>query len=98
MVRAYPAMALGEMRAIAAEARARFGGDVELAIVHRTGALAIGETSVVVVAAAPHRGAAFDACEYAIDEVKARVEVWKQEHYADGDVAWRENRDRAEAP
>ena len=95
---AYPAMALGEMQAIADEARARFGGDIELALVHRTGSLAIGETSVVVVAAAPHRGPAFDACEYAIDELKARVEVWKQEHYTDGDVQWRENRAPAEAP
>ncbi|HXP94275.1 MAG TPA: molybdenum cofactor biosynthesis protein MoaE [Candidatus Binatia bacterium] len=86
----YPAMALEEMRKIAAEAQEQFG-PCEIAIVHRFGDLAIGETSVAVVVAAPHRGPAFDACEYAIDELKARVEIWKKEHYLDGDATWREN-------
>ncbi len=88
---AYPAMALDEMRAIAREARDRFG-PCEIAIVHRTGELAIGEASVAVAVGAPHRGAAFDACEYAIDELKRRVEIWKKEHYVDGDAAWVDNR------
>ena len=87
---AYPAMALPEMEAIAAETRARFG-PLEIALVHRTGDLALGEASVAVAVGTPHRGAAFDACEYAIDELKARVEVWKQERYADGAAAWRAN-------
>ncbi|MGH7662088.1 MAG: molybdenum cofactor biosynthesis protein MoaE [Vulcanimicrobiaceae bacterium] len=88
---AYPAMALEEMRAIAHEAQARFG-PCDIAIVHRTGDLTIGEASVAVAVGAPHRGAAFDACEYAIDELKRRVEIWKKEHYIDGDAAWVDNR------
>jgi molybdopterin synthase catalytic subunit len=88
---AYPAMALEEMRAIAQEAQARFG-PCEIAIVHRTGDLRIGEASVAVAVGAPHRGLAFDACEYAIDELKRRVEIWKKEHYVDGDAAWVDNR------
>jgi len=55
---------------------------------HRTGRVALGEPSVAVVVAAPHRGAAFDACRYAIDALKARVAVWKREVYRDGDAAW----------
>jgi molybdopterin synthase catalytic subunit len=86
----YPAMALEEMQKIADEAQAKFG-PCEIAIVHRFGNLAIGETSVAVVVAGAHRGPAFDACEYAIDELKARVEIWKKEHYVDGDATWREN-------
>jgi molybdopterin synthase catalytic subunit len=89
----YPAMALEEMHKIAQEAIERFG-PCEIAIVHRFGDLSIGETSVAVVVAAPHRGPAFDACEYAIDELKARVEIWKKEHYVDGDASWRENASR----
>jgi len=88
---AYPSMALAEMRKIAGEAEARFG-PCTVAIVHRTGDLAIGEASVAVAVGAPHRGPAFDACEYAIDELKRRVEIWKKEHYADGEAAWVNNR------
>lgn len=87
---AYPAMALPEMRAIGAEAEARFAG-ARVAIVHRIGALRVGEPSVAIAAAAPHRGAAFDACEYAIDELKKRVPIWKKEHYSGGGATWREN-------
>jgi len=88
---AYPAMALDEMRAIAGEAQVRFG-PCRIAIVHRTGDLQIGEASVAVVVAAPHRTAAFDGCEYAIDELKRRVEIWKKEHYRMGDAHWVDNR------
>lgn len=88
---AYPAMAVDEMRAIALEAQERFG-PCEIAIVHRTGDLQIGEASVGVAVGAPHRGKAFDACEYAIDELKQRVEIWKKEHYVEGDAAWVDNR------
>jgi molybdopterin synthase catalytic subunit len=88
---AYPAMALEEMREIASEAAARYG-PCEIAIVHRTGELGIGEASVAVTVGAPHRAAAFDACEYAIDELKRRVEIWKKEHYLDGEATWVDNR------
>jgi molybdopterin synthase catalytic subunit len=87
---AYHALALPEMQTIAAEARERFDG-ARVAIVHRTGSLSVGEIAVAVAAAAPHRAAAFDACEYAIDELKRRVAIWKQERYTAGDAVWREN-------
>jgi molybdopterin synthase catalytic subunit len=87
---AYEEMALVEFQAIADEARTRFG-DVRLAIVHRIGDLAVGDVAVAVCAGSPHRAAAFDACEYAIDAVKSRAAIWKKEHYADGSGEWREN-------
>ncbi len=83
-------LAIAEMRAIAAEASERFG-HVRMAIVHRVGALAIGEAAVAIAVAAAHRGAAFDACEFAIDELKRRVPIWKKEHYVSGEATWREN-------
>jgi len=58
--------------------------------VHRTGELAIGEMAVWVGASAAHRDAAFAACRYVIDEVKARVPIWKHERYADDSAAWLE--------
>ena len=69
------------------EAVARF--DVlDAACVHRTGDLAIGELAVWVGVAAAHRDAAFAACRWIIDEVKARVPVWKHERYADAPASW----------
>jgi len=87
---AYPEMALPEMRAIGAEASQKFG-EARIAIVHRVGDLGLGEASVAVAVAAPHRGVAFDACEYAIDELKARVPIWKKEHFLSGEARWRPN-------
>jgi molybdopterin synthase catalytic subunit len=84
---AYEAMAVAEMETIARETHDRFG-PLGIALVHRTGRVALGEPSVAVVVAAPHRGAAFDACRYAIDALKSRVAVWKREIYRDGDAAW----------
>ncbi len=84
---AYEALAVAEMERIAGEARERFG-PLAIALVHRTGRVDLGEPSVAVVVAAPHRGAAFEACRYAIDALKARVAVWKREVYRDGDSAW----------
>ena len=85
---AYEDMALPLMEEISAEARARFGVS-DVRIVHRLGRLEIGEVSVAVAAASPHRAEAFAACRYAIDTLKARVPIWKKEFYADGAV-WRE--------
>ena len=78
-------MVLATFRAIADEAFERFGV-ARLAIVHRTGAVPLGEASVAVVAVAPHRDAAFLAARYAIDETKARAPIWKAERFADGHV------------
>ncbi|HKU66516.1 MAG TPA: molybdenum cofactor biosynthesis protein MoaE [Candidatus Baltobacteraceae bacterium] len=88
---AHDDMALAEFARIADEARERFGA-CEIAVVHRTGDLRIGEVAVCVAVASAHRGAAFDACEYVIDELKRRAPIWKKEHYADGgDSVWKQN-------
>jgi molybdopterin synthase catalytic subunit len=81
---AYPEMAEEEMERIAEEAAARFPG-ARVAMDHRAGALAIGEIAVVVVAGAPHRAEAFDACRFAIDTLKQRVPIWKKEIATDGE-------------
>jgi molybdopterin synthase catalytic subunit len=82
---AYAPMALRELGRLCRELRERF--DVEhVGIVHRTGRLEIGETSVVISVSAPHRRAAFEACEWAIRELKRTVPVWKKEFFADGEV------------
>jgi molybdopterin synthase catalytic subunit len=81
-------MALPMMEEIATDARRRFGAS-DVRIVHRLGRLEIGEVSVAVAAASPHRAEAFAACRHAIDTLKARVPIWKKEFYADGAV-WRE--------
>lgn len=82
---AFEEMALDVLRAIGAEIDGRFGVR-RLAIVHRSGSVAVGEASVVIVAAAAHRAAAFDAARYAIEELKARAPIWKAEHFASGSV------------
>ncbi len=87
---AYEPMAVGEFEAIGAEARERFG-DVALVIVHAVGELCVGENAVVIGAAARHRGAAFDACRYAIEQVKARAPIWKKERYEGGGAVWKAN-------
>jgi molybdopterin synthase catalytic subunit len=84
---AFDALAEREGARIVAEARERF--DVlALACVHRIGALQIGDLAIWVGVAAAHRDAAFGACRYVIDEAKARVPIWKKEHYADGTSEW----------
>ena len=82
---AFDEMALDILRQIGAEIEQRFGVR-RLAIVHRSGEVGVGEPSVVIAAAAPHRAAAFDACRYAIEELKARAPIWKSERYASGAV------------
>lgn len=87
---AHGEMAVAEFEIIAGEARQRFG-NVDLAIVHRVGDLQIGEIAVAVATSSEHRAAAFDACEYAIDELKKRAPIWKKEHYLDGNATWIQN-------
>jgi len=83
---AYEELALSEMRAIATEAWEAYGAAVALA--HRVGRVDVGEPSVMVAASAGHRPAAFAACRFAIDELKARVPVWKQTVFEDGATSW----------
>ena len=84
---AYTAMANSEMEAIVREATALSPG-VEIVAVHRVGELAVGDVCVLIAAAHPHRGPAFDACRYVIEEIKKRVPIWKRERYADGSSEW----------
>lgn len=93
---AYEEMALPLMEEIAAETRSRFPVS-GVRLVHRLGRLEIGEASVVVAVCSPHRAEAFAACHHAIDTLKARVPIWKKEHYADG-TAWLDERDGATRP
>lgn len=83
---AYEPMALEEMQKLGALAREKFE-IAHVAIVHRLGRLEIGETSIVIAVAAPHRRSAFEACEWIIKELKRTVPIWKKEFYADGS-AW----------
>ncbi len=83
---AYEPMAEGEAARIVAEALARW--PVRIAVQHRLGQLAIGDVAVAVAAGSAHRGEAFDACRYVIEELKRRVPIWKKESYADGGVEW----------
>ncbi|HEV2608588.1 MAG TPA: molybdenum cofactor biosynthesis protein MoaE [Xanthomonadaceae bacterium] len=84
---AYEELAEAEGARILDEARTRFD-IVKVCAVHRTGDLELGELAVWVGVAAAHRDAAFAACRWIIDEVKARVPIWKHERYADGDASW----------
>lgn len=82
---AYPEMALEQMRGLADEAVVKFGVR-DVALVHRLGRLTVGETSVLVVVASAHRGAAFEACRWLIDTLKKTVPIWKKEQFVDGAV------------
>ena len=87
---AYAEMAEAKMREIA-DRLVREHGPVRIAMHHRVGDLAIGDTAVIVAAAAPHRDAAFAAARAAIDELKTIVPIWKKEHAEDGAVWIEEN-------
>jgi len=81
----YEAMALRQMEQLAQRALSNYAiRDVRL--LHRLGRLQIGETSVYIAVAAPHRVAAFDACRWLIDSLKQTVPIWKKEYFADGAV------------
>ncbi len=84
---AYALLAETEGRTILDEAREKFAL-VGASAMHRIGHLQLGELAVWVGVTAEHRGDAFDACRYIIDEAKARLPIWKKEHYASGATAW----------
>ncbi|HEX6559378.1 MAG TPA: molybdenum cofactor biosynthesis protein MoaE [Longimicrobiales bacterium] len=84
---AYREMAEQVLRAIVAEAAER-NHPANIAAVHRLGELSIGDVSIAIAVATPHRAEAFDACRYIIEEVKKRLSVWKQERYASGEKSW----------
>ena len=84
---AYAEMAHKQLAALAAEARRRWP-IAKLAIMHRTGRVALGEPSVLIAVACPHRGEAFDACRWIIDALKKDVAIWKKEAWGDGSGSW----------
>jgi molybdopterin synthase catalytic subunit len=86
---AYRAMALEGLRRIVADLEAGHK-DLRAAIVHRLGEVPVGEPSVVIAVASPHRAAAYEASRTALERLKAEIPIWKREHYADGGEAWRE--------
>jgi molybdopterin synthase catalytic subunit len=83
----YVAMATRELEAIVAEAASRFGTS-DVVVEHRVGRLALGEASVVIAVAHPHRAEAYDASRFIIEELKRRVPIWKREEYIDGTREW----------
>jgi len=83
----HAALAVKEGDKVLAEAAQRFAIE-RAACVHRVGRLEIGDCAVWVGVSAAHRGAAFDACRYIIDEIKHRLPIWKKEHYASGTSGW----------
>ncbi|MBX9685805.1 MAG: molybdenum cofactor biosynthesis protein MoaE [Candidatus Obscuribacterales bacterium] len=84
---AYPALAEKEGSKIIQEAMSRFPV-LEIRAIHRLGALEIGDLAVWVAVSSRHRAEAFEACRYVIDQIKARVPIWKKEFYLDGSSVW----------
>ena len=86
---AYCPMAEKEMEVIVRDIEAQYP-DVALAVVHRLGQLVVGDASIVIVAASPHRRQAFEACRMMIDRIKETVPIWKKERGPDGEewVGW----------
>jgi molybdopterin synthase catalytic subunit len=79
-------------REIGEEARARWGEELRVAILHRSGRVVVGEACLVIAVASPHRDEAYEASRWVLDQFKARSPVSKQEHYADGVSEWLEGR------
>src|SRR5215210_2278328 len=86
---AYRSMAQEGLRRIVADLEASAPG-MRAAIVHRLGEIPVGEASVVIAVASPHRAAAYEASRTALERLKAEIPIWKREHYADGEAEWRE--------
>jgi molybdopterin synthase catalytic subunit len=84
---AYQDMAERELRDIVSEAATQFGTK-DIVVEHRIGSLELGDASVAIAVAHPHRGAAYDASRYIIEELKKRLPIWKREHYTSGKAEW----------
>ena len=83
---AHSSMAEAKMKEIGEDVHRRWPAVRQVAMVHRVGRLAVGETSVIIAVSAPHRAEAFAACSEALDLLKATVPVWKKEYFEDGEV------------
>lgn len=84
---AYEEMVEAEFARLLADARARWP-EARIALCHRVGRIPVGDASIAIAAAAPHRAQAFEACRYVIEEVKRRIPVWKKELRSDGSEVW----------
>jgi molybdopterin synthase catalytic subunit len=84
---AYEEMVVAEIERILREAHERCP-EARVMLQHRLGLIPVGEASIAIAAAAPHRDAAFTACRYVIEEVKQRLPIWKKEMHADGSPTW----------
>jgi molybdopterin synthase catalytic subunit/molybdopterin converting factor small subunit len=93
---AYRPMALEGLRRIVTDLEATPG--LRAAIVHRLGEVPVGEASVVIAVSSPHRAAAYEASRTALERLKAEIPIWKREHYADGEAAWREEEPLVSGP
>jgi molybdopterin synthase catalytic subunit/GNAT superfamily N-acetyltransferase len=85
---AYEEMALEKMNALAEQARSRWP-IVRIAFLHRIGRVPVGEPSVIIAVATPHRAESFDACRFLIEQLKVDVPIWKQEVWDDGKTSWK---------
>ncbi len=96
---AYEEMAVSELEKVRLEVLAKYGIE-DMAISHRIGTVDIGQISLVVATASPHRKEAFHACHEAVDLLKERVPIWKKEHFEDGEARWVacESHEHAPAP
>jgi len=83
----YEPMAVKEGNRVIEEAIEQFGISNACGI-HRSGLMELSDVAVVIGVSSPHRAAAFDACRYIIDQIKARLPIWKKEHYANGNAEW----------
>lgn len=84
---AYPEMAVEQMKSLVGQAKERWP-IARVAVLHRVGRVAVGEASVVIAVSCPHRGQAFEACRFLIDELKKSVTIWKREVWADESTSW----------
>jgi molybdopterin synthase catalytic subunit len=82
---AYTPMAIKEMQKIALTLEERWGA-LKVVIHHRVGELLVGDVAVIIAVSTPHRAAAFEACQYAIDTLKETVPIWKKEFFEDGEI------------
>jgi len=88
---AYVPMALKEMEKLCMDCVSQFPDIQRIAAVHKTGDCPVGDTSVILAASSPHRASSLQAVEFLINELKARIPIWKQEVYEDDSTVWKEN-------
>ena len=86
----HPVLAAAAFQEIAQEAVAKWGEDLSIQVIHRSGRLNVGECSLVLIVSSKHRDESYQASRYLIEQLKHRAPIWKKEHYRDGDSEWLE--------